>query len=94
MLWNCAHPANRTLTPEFVQNASGARLHRFTWLGDELIGELPKEWNWLPDEFGANEHAKLVHWTLGAPCFREFADEAMAEEWHRERRFVNTPDER
>jgi hypothetical protein len=94
MLWNCAHPANRVLTPEFVQGATGAQLHRFTWLGDDLIGELPKEWNWLPDEFGASEHAKLVHWTLGAPCFREFADEAMAEEWHRERRLLNTPEER
>ena len=94
MLWNCAHPANRALTPEFVQNATGAQLHRFTWLADELIGELPKEWNWLPDELGPNEHAKLVHWTLGAPCFREFADEAMAEEWHRERGLLNTPEER
>ena len=94
MLWNCAHPANRVLTPEFVQGATGAQLHRFTWLGDGEIGELPKEWNWLPDEFGPNERAKLVHWTLGAPCFREFADEAMAEEWHSERRLLNTPEER
>jgi hypothetical protein len=35
-----------------------------------------------------------VHWTLGAPCFREFADEAMAEEWHRERHLLNIPEER
>lgn len=85
MLWNCGHPANRALTAEFVQQATGAQLHRFTWLADELIGELPKVWNWLPDEFGANPQAKLLHWTLGAPCFHEFADAPMAEEWHRER---------
>ncbi len=54
MLWNCAHPANRTLTPDFIQRATGAQLHRFTWLGDELIGKLPIEWNWLPDELGHN----------------------------------------
>ena len=89
MLWNCAHPANRGLTPEFVQQASGAQLHRFTWLADELIGELPKEWNWLPDEFGPNPQAKLLHWTLGAPCFDEFTDAPMAEEWHEERRRVS-----
>lgn len=94
MLWNCAHEANRVLTPEFVQKATGAQLHRFTWLEDRLIGPLPKEWNWLPDELGPNADAKLLHWTLGAPCFREFADEAMAAEWHAERRLVNHPEER
>ena len=85
MLWNCGHPSNRRLTSEFVQQATGAQLHRFTWLADELIGELPKVWNWLPDELGANPKAKLLHWTLGAPCFHEFADAPMSEEWHRER---------
>jgi hypothetical protein len=89
VLWNCGHPANRGLTPEFVQQATGAQLHRFTWLPDELIGELPKEWNWLPDEYGPNAQAKLLHWTLGAPCFDEFKNAPMAEEWHRERRQMN-----
>jgi len=89
VLWNCGHPANRALTPEFVQKATGAQLHRFTWLTDELIGALPREWNWLPDEFGANPDAKLLHWTLGAPCFHEFADAPMAAEWHREHSLAN-----
>src|SRR5919106_3329931 len=89
VLWNCAHPANARLTREFVEGATGAQLHRFTWLEDRLIGELPKEWNWLPDEFGPNPAAKLLHWTLGAPCFHEFRDAAMAEEWHRERELMN-----
>lgn len=85
ILWNCAHPANRALTPEFVEKSTGAQLHRFTWLDDSLIGALPIEWNWLPDEFGPNQNAKLLHWTLGTPCFHESADAPMAEEWHRER---------
>jgi lipopolysaccharide biosynthesis glycosyltransferase len=89
MLWNCGHPANRRLTPEFIQGTTGAHLHRFTWLADELVGRLPIEWNWLPDEFGQNPQAKLLHWTLGAPCFHEFADAPMAEEWHRERALVS-----
>jgi hypothetical protein len=89
MLWNCGHPANRRLTTAFVEQATGAQLHRFTWLADDLIGSLPKEWNWLPDEFGPNPKAKLLHWTLGAPCFHEFADAPMAEEWHRERRLTD-----
>jgi lipopolysaccharide biosynthesis glycosyltransferase len=85
ILWNCGHEANRTVTPDFVQSATGAQVHRFTWLDDELIGELPIEWNWLPDEFGPNQDAKLLHYTLGTPCFHDFADTPMSEEWHRER---------
>lgn len=85
VLWNCASYPNRKLTPEFIQTASGADLHRFTWLVDSRIGELPIEWNWLPDEFGVNADAKLLHYTLGTPCFQEFADTAQGGEWHRER---------
>jgi lipopolysaccharide biosynthesis glycosyltransferase len=84
VLWNCGHPANKPVTPEFIMNSTGAQLHRFTWLDDSLVGELPIEWNWLPDEFGANAQAKLLHWTLGTPCFHEYANAPMAEEWHRE----------
>ena len=37
ILWNCGHPANAVVTPEFIQNATGAQVHRFTWLPDELV---------------------------------------------------------
>ena len=89
VLWNCGHPANRVLTPQFVEGATGAQLHRFTWLSDDLIGEIPKVWNWLPDEFGPNPESKLLHWTLGTPCFHEYATAPMAEEWHREALLAN-----
>ena len=85
ILWNCGHPANAVVTPEFVQQATGAQVHRFTWLDDSLIGELPREWNWLPDEFGANANARLLHYTLGTPSFHEFATTPQGDEWHRER---------
>ena len=61
----------------------------FTWLQDELIGKLPIEWNWLPDEFGSNEEAKLLHYTLGTPCFHEYANTSMGSEWHLERMLMN-----
>lgn len=89
ILWNCGHPANAAVTPEFVQSATGAQVHRFTWLTDDLIGELPIEWNWLPDEFGSNQDAKLLHYTLGTPSFHEFATTPMGDEWHRERIYVD-----
>jgi lipopolysaccharide biosynthesis glycosyltransferase len=85
ILWNCSSFPNRRLTPEFIEKATGAQLHRFSWIDDDRIGELPKEWNWLPDEFGPNTDAKLLHYTLGAPCFHEFATTPQGEEWHRER---------
>jgi lipopolysaccharide biosynthesis glycosyltransferase len=88
ILWNCGNFPNRCLTPEFVQNSTGQYLHRFSWLDDARIGELPLEWNWLPDEYGENHNAKLLHYTLGAPCFEEFADTPQAEAWHRERELI------
>lgn len=84
ILWNCSSYPNRKLTPDFVQNSTGSFLHRFSWLEDSRIGELPREWNWLPDEYGANNDAKLLHFTLGTPCFHEFSTSPMADEWHRE----------
>ena len=92
VLWNCAHPKHKTLTPEFIQHATGAQLHRFTWLDDSDIGALPIEWNWLPDEFGTNEDAKLLHWTLGTPCFKDYANSPMAKEWHAERELTEHAD--
>ena len=85
ILWNCASFPNRKLTPDFVQHSTGSFLHRFSWLDDARIGELPPEWNWLPDEYGPNADAKLLHYTLGTPCFKEFADTPQGNEWHRER---------
>jgi lipopolysaccharide biosynthesis glycosyltransferase len=85
ILWNCNSYPNRKLTPEYVMKATGAELHRFTWCSEDRIGELPKEWNWLPDEYGENPDAKLLHYTLGTPCFHEFATTPMGDEWHRER---------
>ena len=82
--------ANAVVTPEFIQNATGAQVHRFTWLADELVGELPAEWNWLDIEYEWNPQAKLVHYTLGTPCFHEFSDQGdFANEWHREKIYVD-----
>lgn len=82
ILWNCWNFSHRKLTPEFVAEAEGSYLHRFSWLKDEQIGELPVEWNWL-DEYGENPEAKLIHWTLGIPPL--MPDAPMTEAWHLER---------
>jgi len=95
ILWNCNAIRNRMLTPEFVQQSTGAYLHRFSWLDDTRIGELPAEWNWLDIEYEYNPHAKLVHYTLGTPCFHEFADRGdFSDDWHRERIFTEYCEQR
>jgi lipopolysaccharide biosynthesis glycosyltransferase len=91
IVWNCDHPANQVLTPEYVQHHTGSHLHRFAWLNDSAIGELPPEWNWLPDEYGANPAAKLLHYTLGTPCFADYVDTPQADVWHRERALMQYP---
>ena len=84
ILWNCAHDSNRLLTPKYIEKNTGAHLHRFSWLQDTELGELPVEWNWLPDEFGVNSQAKLLHYTLGTPCFDEFSKGPQAHLWQHE----------
>lgn len=85
ILWNCAHFANRQLTPEFVGKQPGSFLHRFEWIAQpKHMGELPIEWNWLVSEYPKNQQAKLYHYTLGIPSFSEFAKCDHSDAWHRE----------
>jgi lipopolysaccharide biosynthesis glycosyltransferase len=81
VLWNCGHPANKILTPEFIQDKPGSFLHRFSWLDDSQIGELPIEWNWLAIEYPNNPAAKIIHYTLGTPCFKEYSTTSQADIW-------------
>ena len=82
ILWNCAHPKHQILTPEFIANQTGKYLHRFSWLDDIDIGELPPEWNWLAIEYPENKKAKIIHYTLGTPCFKDYQDTEMSDIWH------------
>lgn len=82
-LWNCSHPANKILLPEFVADAGGAFLHRFQWLADSDIGELPAEWNWLEYEYLPNNDAKLIHHTLGSPAFEYYAGSPSSKDFNR-----------
>jgi lipopolysaccharide biosynthesis glycosyltransferase len=82
VLWNCEHSANRMLNPKAVSELSNSFLHRFQWLHDGEIGELPLDWNWLVMEYPENDHAALLHYTIGTPCFADFADCEMSVYWH------------
>jgi lipopolysaccharide biosynthesis glycosyltransferase len=82
ILWNCEHPKNKLLTPGFIEGKSGSYLHRFSWLDDKEIGELNAEWNWLAIEFEDNPNAKIIHYTLGTPCFKDYQSSSMSSYWH------------
>ena len=88
ILWNCAHPKHKTLTPDFIANQTGKYLHRFSWLDDSDIGELPPEWNWLAIEYPENTKAKLIHYTLGTPCFKDYRETEMSDAWHQTQKRV------
>lgn len=81
MLWNCEHVGNLELDKQTVSHETGKYLHRFEWLFDREIGELPKEWNWLAMEYEDNPDAKIVHYTIGTPCFKEYTNCHMASHW-------------
>ena len=72
----------RALTPDYVNSATGLQLHQFKWLeNDDLIGELPAEWNWLVNEYDYKDDARNVHFTDGGPYFDEYKDCDYADEW-------------
>jgi len=75
----------RSLSVEYVNSASGLELHRFAWIEDAAIGELPLEWNWLVEEYAYNPGAKIVHFTIGGPYFEAYRSCDYAEEWFAER---------
>lgn len=75
----------RKLTPNYVNKASGFELHRFHWLEDSEIGDLPLDWNYLVDESNQSlDQPKMVHFTNGGPWFKAYQTVEYANHWHEE----------
>lgn len=74
ILWNCAHPKNKAITPDIVNSQTGQYLHRFQWLDDSEIGNLKPEWNWLAGWYHEPQDGtpKAIHYTEGGPWFKEY----------------------
>jgi hypothetical protein len=86
MLIDCGNAAwRRPAYKELLKGPAGL-LHRFSFLDDERIGELPKEWNWLVSEYPLNQDAKLAHFTIGIPPFYPSCD--YSAEWFNELKFM------
>jgi hypothetical protein len=80
ILWNCGHRSfwsNR----DILESDQGSILHRFSFLDDDLLGELPTEWNHLVGEYERNPRAKIAHFTLGIPGFDAYSECEFSDEW-------------
>lgn len=78
------------MTPEYVNAASPADLHRLVWAGDR-VGAIPLDFNWLVGEYDPNPSARILHYTLGTPCFPAYKDSDHAAEWWAEYAHMNQP---
>lgn len=83
MAFNCDHPSNRKLTVELINTVPGRDLHRFCWLEDHEIGELPQEYNYLVGSTHLNSGRKpvIVHFTRGLPDTPGYENQEYAEMW-------------
>lgn len=80
VIFNCDHPSNKKLTLEVINSVPGRELHRFCWLKNDEIGELPKPWNFLV----GHDDPKVAHFTLGTPDMPGYENSFLADEWRRE----------
>ena len=80
--FNVDHPANGALTLDLINERPGRDLHNFCWLdGEDQIGELPVEWNWLVGHSDPAIEPKNVHWTDGPPTMAGYEGAPYADEF-------------
>lgn len=85
VLFNCDHPANARLTVRLINDVPGRDLHRFCWLSDREIGELPQEFNHLVGVSNGDKQPKVCHFTNGGPWHEGYEFVPYAKEWRQER---------
>ncbi|WP_295492069.1 hypothetical protein [Sphingorhabdus sp. EL138] len=87
MLFNCSHPDVKALTPDVVNSATPAFLHRFEWIHNEdHIGSLPLDWNFLEGEYPKPQTVpRVIHYTNGGPWFENWEEVDYGDLWLTER---------
>lgn len=86
MLFNCGHPDNRKITPEWIDAGQYEPLHLIRWT--DKVGYIPANWGHAVGYAKPQpiERLSLCHYTAGVPVWPETADCEHAEEWHKARR--------
>lgn len=86
MLFNCSHPDNRVLTPEFVEKAEG--LHSISWTKE--YGFFPRRWNHCIGYCPETDDLGLIHYTQGVPAFPQTGDCEHADKWREELKLLHS----
>lgn len=84
--------AGNTVWRTLEEKAAGKSrtwLQRFSFLKDERIGSLPRQWNHLVGEYPYDPEAKIAHFTIGGPWWKPYKDCDYANEWREELKKVN-----
>jgi lipopolysaccharide biosynthesis glycosyltransferase len=92
MLINCGHEqVKKNLKIEVVNSATGLYLHRFQWLTNDVIGELPIAYNYLEGWHNKEDCPNPigVHFTRGGPWFRDYMQVEYGDEWIKEARHIS-----
>ena len=89
MVFNNAHPSNKILTPDYLNNhRPGLDFHHFAWLKDEEIGSIPLEWNCL-DGYYHLENPKAIHYTDGGPWFERYKHTRYSNLWNEQFEWIS-----
>lgn len=90
MVFNGHRMAVRCLTKQVVNDQSAMYLHQFKWSSETHVGGLPSEYNHLVGEYEIRPDAKIVHFTLGGPWFRETQFCEYSRQWFEEYDHANS----
>lgn len=85
IVWNCGHPDNSGLNPEFISGNTGQFLHRFGWCETEA---LDPRWNRLVGEQDF-EDVFNYHFTLGIPAIPYYGKDQGYDLWNEKAYKVN-----
>jgi hypothetical protein len=80
MVFNCEHPENKVLTPDFVQETE-TQLHGLEWVKPEAVGSLDPKWNQLVGYQAIDSKRGNLHYTMGIPAFAETSSSEGMAEW-------------
>lgn len=83
ILFNCGHPANKVLTPDYIEDPNRCvKPHGIDWVeSEDLVGAFPAEWNHCVGYGKDRPGAKIAHYTMGIPAFPEVRGCEYTEEW-------------
>jgi hypothetical protein len=84
LLWNCGHPANRGLTPQWVAGMDAERLGQFGWLQRNMIGALPTAWCWREGVSDPDVAPKAIEFPRRKPWVSESEICQYADRWQDE----------